>query len=664
MSEVEDEFVFQDENKRTKPRLLVQPIEGVERETTASAAGAGTMNFLRAFVIEKTKLQPVATKVDSILLKGSKVLANHPKSNYVEGTLFLMAKSYFFRQEWVASQQKCLEAVEKFPDGDLSPDIHMLLAKDYLLQRKISQGKQALSKAIDVAWYKDRYDILSEAFRIQAEIDLEMGDVEKAVQPYKQAIAQSEDDVQRAKWQVDLASVYYRLGNYKVAEEQFNKVYDFTPDPLAQFEATLYRGAALARLQRFSEAGALFATLEKNRNFDDWASFITAERISLDRQRTTDKNDPALIAQEKKADTSFIGRPELMAQSFQKAMSLYKQSKYEEALKYFAKAKVVRTPVYEVANKYFTLIKQWEDQHLKIAGLRAVIAESQIIADSMNRQRAREFYTLGRVHEQMGNLDSSLMYFRFAHDSTTANDADRGRYLYAQARLLRANDAEAADSLLAIITEKYPKTEVAREAFTSLGFSQDAQIDDAAELYRSGNSFRRIKDYNYASRQYLAIVTNHGTSDLAPKALYAMGWMFERDLLNNDSALFYYEQLVEKYPRSAYAKEVRPSVEYALAKRNGVEVADSLLLRDLDDDLYKRGKAGELDALQQLLKKNEDAMQINAPGLNNIPGLNLPNIPGLNPGKLPGQQSPGQQPGGRGSDSLSVPPPPVVPQKP
>jgi len=664
MAEVEDEFAFQDENKRTKPRLLVQPIEGVEAETTASAKGAGTMNFLRAFVVEKTKLQPMATKVDSILIKGSKVLANHPKSNYVEGTLFLMAKSYFFRQEWVASQQKCLEAVEKFPDGDLSPDVHLLLAKDYLLQRKISQGKQALSKAIDVAWYKDRYDILSEAFRMQAEIELEGGDVDKAVQPYKQAIAQSEDDEQRAKWQVDLASVYYKLGEWKLAEENFKKVFEYTPDPLAQFEATLYRGAALAKLGRFDEADALFGSLEKSKNFDEWASFIAAERISLDRQRTTDKNDPALIAQERKADTSFVGRPELMAQAFQKAMSLYKQSKYEEALKYFAKAKVVRTPVYEVANKYFTLIKQWEEQHHKIGGLRAVIPEKAGIADSMQRQKAREFFSLGRIHEQMSNPDSALMYFRFAYDSTTVGDENRGRYLYAQARLIRENEPEAADSLLAIITDKYPKTEVAREAFSSLGFSQDAQVDDAAELYRSGNSFRRIKDYNYATRQYLAIVANHGTSDMAPKALYALGWMYERDLVNNDSAIFYYEQLVEKYPRSVYAKDVRPSVEYALAKRNGVEVADSLLLRDLDDELYKRGKAGELDALQQLIKNNEDALDINVPGLNNIPGINIPTIPGINPQKMPGQL-PGQlPPGGRPPDSTGTSPTVVMPKKP
>ncbi|HCN04843.1 MAG TPA: hypothetical protein DIS79_04420, partial [Bacteroidetes bacterium] len=170
MTDVEDEFAYQDENKRTKPRVLVPAIEGVEQDQSAGAKRQGTMDFLRAFIIDKTKLQPVATKVDSILIKGSKILANHPKSKYVEGSLFLMAKSYFYRQEWIPSQQKCVELAEQFADGEYSPDAHLLLAKNYLIQRKISQGKQALSRAVDVAWYRERWDILSEAFRIQAEL--------------------------------------------------------------------------------------------------------------------------------------------------------------------------------------------------------------------------------------------------------------------------------------------------------------------------------------------------------------------------------------------------------------------------------------------------------------------------------------------------------------
>ncbi|MBC8124816.1 MAG: hypothetical protein H7X70_03700 [Candidatus Kapabacteria bacterium] len=131
MTEVKDEFDFQDENKRNKPRVLVPAMDSMR--LVAGPPKTTTYQFLRAFIIERAKLQPVATKVDSILIKGSKVVANHPKSKYIEGSLYLMAEAYFVRSEWVPSQQKCIELVERFSDGDFSPDAHLLLAKDYLL---------------------------------------------------------------------------------------------------------------------------------------------------------------------------------------------------------------------------------------------------------------------------------------------------------------------------------------------------------------------------------------------------------------------------------------------------------------------------------------------------------------------------------------------------
>lgn len=247
----------------------------------------------------------MATKGDSVLLKGSKILANHPKSEYIEGTLFSMAETYFFRQDWIPSQQKCIELIESFADGDYSPDAHLLLSKDYLLQKKISLGKQMLSRTVDIAWYKDRYDILSQAYRIQAELALEEGDLDKAVAPYKQAIAQSEDDAVRAAWQVEVASIYYRMGKYDLAEEAFAKVENYTPDLLAQFESRLYRAACMVQLGRLDEAEQKFKELDDNRNYADWTSYIAAEKLALERARSADLSNPALIAKEKVADTSF-----------------------------------------------------------------------------------------------------------------------------------------------------------------------------------------------------------------------------------------------------------------------------------------------------------------------------------------------------------------------
>ncbi|MFN5874779.1 MAG: tetratricopeptide repeat protein, partial [Ignavibacteria bacterium] len=335
--EVVNDFEYQDESNRKRPRVLVPAVDSLGLKSEAPKNT--TYQFLRALAVERSKLAPMSQKVDSILIKGSKVVGLHPKSEYVQGALYLMAEAYFFRSEWVPSQQKCLELIERYQDGEYSPDAHLLLAKVYLMQRKITQGKQALSKAVDVAWYKDRYDILSEAYRIQAEIHIEDGEIDKAVNPYKQALVMTDDSEQRSRWLVDIGSIYYRMGNYKLAEKNFAQALDEAPDALAEFESKLYMAASIARQDRSDEASALFAELEDNKIFTEWGSFIQAERIALDRLRSDNPNDKTLLAREKFADTSFVGRPELMAQSFQKGMALYKRGDYQEAMKYFAKAK-------------------------------------------------------------------------------------------------------------------------------------------------------------------------------------------------------------------------------------------------------------------------------------------------------------------------------------
>jgi outer membrane protein assembly factor BamD (BamD/ComL family) len=260
-----------------------------------------------------------------------------------------------------------------------------------------------------------------------------------------------------------------------------------------------------------------------------------------------------------------------------------------------------------------------------------------------------------------------MFYYRLAADSTSADDTERSRYLFAQARLIRPADTDAADSLLEIISERYPTSPYGRQASGDLGFSSDVVIDDAAELYKSATSFRLIKDYSVAASRYNAIVRDHSTSHFAPKALYALGWMHERETGMQDSAMYYYSELVDKYPRSEHAKEIRPSLEFALAKINGVEVQDSLLLRDLDKDLLEKAKAGERDAMQQLMDNNRDVLNPNMP---NLPGLNVPglNVPGLNnpggtppgnlpPGNLPpGSVPPGSVPGGKGVPGGGVKP--------
>jgi hypothetical protein len=98
-------------------------------------------------------------------------------------------------------------------------------------------------------------------------------------------------------------------------------------------------------------------------------------------------------------------------------------------------------------------------------------------------------------------------------------------------------------------------------------------------------------------------------------------------------------------------------VEFALAKINGVEVSDSTLLRDLDQDLINKAKAGEQDVLQQLIRNNQDALQVTGPN------VTLPTMPGVNPSggsvnDMIQQQLKKAQGVLPGSDSTRVTPPP------
>lgn len=190
-----------------------------------------------------------------------------------------MAKSFFYKNEWVSCEIKCSELIDRFPMGDFSPDAHLLLAKTYLIERKYALGKTMLSRTVDIAWYKQRYDILSEAFRCIGEQALFEEDEEGALRPYRQAISQSEDGEIRARWQLELASLYYRLSKFDKAEKEYAKVLDESPELIAEFEADLLRASSLLYLKRFNEAETILNDLDNNENYKDWRSSILAERL-------------------------------------------------------------------------------------------------------------------------------------------------------------------------------------------------------------------------------------------------------------------------------------------------------------------------------------------------------------------------------------------------
>lgn len=586
--EAEEEFEFQDEKKRVQPRVFVpQPEIYIADENLM-----GPPPFLIEFIVSKQKRQPVQVKLDSIIIKGSKILARKGKSDYVEGALWLMSKSFFYQEDWLNSQLKCSELVDKFPSGDLSPDAHLLYTKNLLIQRKFLAGEVMLSRTVDIAWQKKRYDILSEAFRIEAELALLNNDHEKALRPYKNAISQTDDGAIKAKWQLDMAALLYRIHRFDQAEAAFRLVHRFSPDYLQKFEAHLYQAASLARLKRYDEAEEILTRLENDGKYEEWVAHTKIQQLQLARLKWQDPDytpkeeelpptTENLVKYEKPVDSAYSNNPALLTYYFEKGMNLYKSNDYIRARSMFAKARVTRTPIFRTAERMFQHMNTWDMKRKSAEPSLAKLNSGEELDDSTKLAMCYDLYALGRIHEELNNKDSVEYYFALAANYAPIKEPGSSQFLYSYSRILREKNPQVADSLLEIIVENHPLTDFGKDAQSQLGYTSNYVIDTVAELYSSGLNLMRHGDYNYSIRQFSKVYDAFPESKYTPPSVYTIGWIFEKYLKIPDSALYYYQILLDKYPDTEHAKEVNLGVAYKMAVNSG-EIPDSLKERKVN----------------------------------------------------------------------------------
>lgn len=570
ITESETEFEYQDEKKRIMPKVFIsQPNYWVNPDPRKSP-----VVFMDEFVIDNRKLQPVKIKLDSVIIKGSKILAKHPNSVYVEKTLYLMAKSFFYQSDWVNCQVKCSELIDKFPNGELMPDAHLMIAKTYLVRKQTLTGLTILSRTVDVAWLQKRYDILSEAFRLEAEVALRDSRFDDALKPYLQAIVQCDDDKQKAKWQVDLAALLYRIGRYDKAAIAFKQVENYSPDYAGMFESRFYNAMCQIRLGNNQDGMAILYKLENDKKFEEWKEYVVAGKL-LNYTLTQEKD--LYLETEKFADSAYSNSHIIQAIYFEKAMMLFKDKNYFDARRYLAQVRNARSDFYTTANRVYQNLQLYsQKQSAAMPGIKKFNSDPASLNDSVRTDLSKDTYEYARINEILGNADTAKLYYKYAMDIAPRDSSCRAQFLYTYQRVIRDENPLLADSLYEQIADLYPKTEYGKEAYKKLGYTEFYAIDTLPELYKSANQMRRNGLYNQAIDSYSKIYNKYDTSNFAPKSIYSIGLVYENNLKNMDSAAFYYNLLLTKYPDSELANEVRTSVVFKQIKSSGMPIPDSL----------------------------------------------------------------------------------------
>lgn len=124
-------------------------------------------------------------------------------------------------------------------------------------------------------------------------------------------------------------------------------------------------------------------------------------------------------------------------------------------------------------------------------------------------------------------------------------------------------DSSRADSCYKILVKRHPDSPYARGVLKRLKLERIAsQEDSAAQIFDSAEKMLFTdKNPDRSVREYLSIWKRFPKTEIAPKALYSAGWVYENALNFPDQAFILYDSLMSRYPGSPYSGKVQKKVE-------------------------------------------------------------------------------------------------------
>jgi TolA-binding protein len=193
----------------------------------------------------------------------------------------------------------------------------------------------------------------------------------------------------------------------------------------------------------------------------------------------------------------------------------------------------------------------------------------------------RTLYDLaGLFFIEMARPDSAVMYYsKLAYEYPESPYAPQALYALAElvrseggdylgtaasfdANLMEADPEARSEYFYRLLIDRYPESEFAAEAERILGIADRQEDEDPLrDVYLAAEAEFLEKNYQSAVYLFEYVIRSSEESEYIPRAIYAVGWIYENVEMNPDSAIAYYQTLVNEHPGSEYAGAVREKLE-------------------------------------------------------------------------------------------------------
>lgn len=570
---------------------------------------------------------------EGAIVEASKILQLYPTSEYVENCLFIIGISYFYEDDNVPAGRKFIEEQSKFPNSKRFAEAKMYYGSIEIRNREYENGLKDLTGALDLAEKQSDLPTAALAASNISDYYITQGDSITAAVYLDSAATFSKDD-DAAIYYCNAGRLYEDVENYDAAMREYGKAWDEAKDIRLKFYSRYF----LARDERRSKMfDAALESLRKLRRDDKYFQFFPM----IDYQRAEVLYDSgsvsSAVTEFQRIDTAYATSEAATRSAYRLAnVYLYKVGDFQTALKFFQKCAThpAVVPISSTASEMASML-----QEFLVASYKATIADSSyhkalLAFDKKDSTVAHSQANIDTV-SSAGKKDSTAAHSRAytdtvssagKKDSTAAHsqadidtlyehaaDAERtlagffmfklqmpdsavkryealikqfpksklyssvlytlGEYFYS------SGDTATGRKYLDRLTRGFPKSNFAFSASLLLGTTPPHIVDTSQVEYDAAIDSVNSGNDSSAIRILKTLMKEDGKSPVVPRALYALGWVYETKMEQRDSAFVYYKKLAEQYPSS----ELTLSVTLAV---NGFEQAerDSAAARKRDAD--------------------------------------------------------------------------------
>ncbi|MGK9368584.1 tetratricopeptide repeat protein [Melioribacter sp. Ez-97] len=487
-----------------------------------------------AFRTEKARPQ-LDKEFTRVIEKCSKILQFDTESSYVDDALFLTGKAFYYQQEYARAQRKFIE-LSAIPESDYALENKLWLAKTHLQLRNFEEGLRLIEEVKQTALTEEEYELFEKASITKIAFLLFRERYEDAVAECNEFLKNAEDDETVALIYYQLGKIYLLLDNKEKALESFARVLDFSPSFDVEFESRIEYARLMRDLGKVDESEELINDLLGEGKFKEQEDRIVLELGNIYYEKGD--IDKALEIY-KDIDTTYKKKNSAVSADIMigKIYEIYKGD-FDSAYKYYNKA--VTSPLIDkdlkaeivshnkVMDKYFKLNNEINDLNLQYV---YAVNPDRFIRDSVDYDIAFKQYVAQNRQKMEQNR------------TRTNNPLRRGRGDEPQQDTVAVSDTTASDT-------------------TNLSEKNLSLI----ELIAKGKAKK-------PSRPAISV---DSIKSLIAGNLFEKGNLFYSELNNTDSALVYFNKVLEEYPESQY----KVNTLYALGtyyESNGEkEKADSL----------------------------------------------------------------------------------------